>query len=87
MRCSSQLVSASAVEGGVGVNGDHSSVLVHRVKDWLGNHMARAGSDRGKPVLPRPEELFLDQRRYANISRYVSTASKWTGNSCPLVHR
>lgn len=65
----SQLVLASEAADIVDGEGQPSSVLVHR----LGSPTAPDGKDgggAGASDQPR-RELLLDQRRYANISRYV----------------
>lgn len=89
-RTHTQLVIAGDLDGSLDDRGRHSSVLVHRVRDWtewnarraaaggnVGGGGGGAGGDpsRAPPGVPPlaggAQERFVDQRRYANISRCV----------------
>jgi len=75
-----QLVLAGDMEGSLDDKRQHStSVLVHRVRDWTewntekygGGGVAPARAQRRQipPLAGGSQERFVDQRRYANISR------------------
>ena len=64
----SQLVLASEADVAVDSEGQPSSVLVHRLGGLATPNEVGGGS--GAAAQPA-RELVLDQRRYANISRYV----------------
>ena len=81
VRCDAeQLVLAGDMDGGVDDQGQHStSVLVHRVRDWTEWNTEEYGGASGPsraqqipPLAGGSRERFVDQRRYANISRCVS---------------
>ena len=73
---------AGDMDGGVDDQGQHStSVLVHRVRDWTewntekyGGANGSSGAQQIPPLAGGSQERFVDQRRYANISRCVSPA-------------
>lgn len=74
-----QLVRASGIEGTFDKEGHHTSVLVHRVRDWTRRSVDGTGSSGGSATVPArlvappaegEDEILLDQRHYANISRF-----------------